>query len=346
MPGAIKPGATGAWTLRGSWPFGHYLDPGFALEVQAIVGSSSILDIGAGVGVYGAYFAGCMQGARPRWSGVDGTPGVEELSRAGPPGALTRHVDLCQGSADLGVHDWVSSFEVGEHLPQHCISRFLATIDRSNRVGVILSWAHHYQKGKGHISPRSGVDLARAMRFLGYDEDRNATMSLRNAAKFAWLQTNPRVYRRMQEGTPVRGLHHEEEQLRERQHPTTMSGQSICRTASAGLKAITAACERNRTSGGMCACMQEQQAACLSRVAGAVSEPMIIDHCDCQFAVRKANGCYRGHNDHTRCWGVCCSSGSAARVSAARKQFQKQRSAANQADARTDMSGRMKELGL
>ena len=35
---AIKPGATGAWTLRGSWPFGHYLDPGFALEVQAIVG--------------------------------------------------------------------------------------------------------------------------------------------------------------------------------------------------------------------------------------------------------------------------------------------------------------------
>ena len=38
MPMAIKPGATGAWTLRGSWPFGHYLDPGFALEVQAIVG--------------------------------------------------------------------------------------------------------------------------------------------------------------------------------------------------------------------------------------------------------------------------------------------------------------------
>ena len=212
---------SGAWKLDsgGSWPYGHIVDVtfGFALSrlfhgdlltpgsrghqgrAMGRIENPTVLDVGAGVGVYGAFFAGCLPEDRVGWTGIDGTEGVDDLSSKGPLPQPVKQVNLCsEGSyaMDHGVHDWSMSLEVGEHIPQSCLLTFLRTLDRSNRRGIVLSWGHLGQSGIGHISPRTGTDVASMMRFLGYWEDHNASAMLTAAAATPWFSVNPRVYRR------------------------------------------------------------------------------------------------------------------------------------------------------
>ncbi len=115
-----------AFVLSGPWPGGrdqpvHYLDEGIAQFLMLVVGSGSLLDIGAGVGRYGVYFDAerTLGKPVPRWTGVDGSENVEEYTRArGPPGSLTTHLNICEPGgavrAHLAPHEWVMSFEVGD----------------------------------------------------------------------------------------------------------------------------------------------------------------------------------------------------------------------------------------
>ena len=156
------------------WP-GLYgtVDPAFARALQCLFGNSSVLDVGAGAGQFGAYFGACDSGRasreddRPRWKGIDGNPSVQHFTsqdNGAPSSAFTRHVDFCD-KPDLSNgqrFDWVMSIEVGEPLPEACIVNYLALINASATHGVVLSWGMD-QRGRGHISPLSPKNVARRM---------------------------------------------------------------------------------------------------------------------------------------------------------------------------------------
>ena len=266
MPGRPQAtGATGAWKLSNAsrWPHGHICDETFAFEVSRLLRpqhsqqqrATTVLDVGAGVGVYGAFFASCRQQRAPSiaWTGIDGSDGVEQLSE-GAPGGVSQ-VNLCNSSADVGVHDWVMSLEVGEHIPRACLASYLRILDRSNRVGAVLSWGHYGQPGIGHITPRAGRDVAAMMRFLGYLEDVNASAVLQGAASATWLAHNARVYRRARPNTDLRFSHEAENLLESRFYQRRKVAQVAHHPCHA--KQLLSACAslRNATRWTMCQCM-------------------------------------------------------------------------------------------
>ena len=160
--------STGAWNISGRWPGHPHVPPdaGVGHSLRCLLGEQSVVDIGAGAGQYGAFFGACS-GRRPKWSGFDGALNVEAISATGPPGAFTRHVDLCDANVDVGRHDWAMSLEVAEHLPSHCLPGFIALFNRSARVGVVLSWGQD-QRGRGHISPRRPAEVEQLMSAYGW----------------------------------------------------------------------------------------------------------------------------------------------------------------------------------
>ena len=111
---AIK-AATGQWNVScatsgafeidadARWPAPfHYVDSGLARIILEIVGTASLLDVGAGSGQYGAWFEAARQRGEPApsYSAVDGATNIEAFTRAhGPPGALVRHHNLCDPAA-------------------------------------------------------------------------------------------------------------------------------------------------------------------------------------------------------------------------------------------------------
>jgi len=187
--------------LRG-WPArGTFLDGGVAMRVQALVGSKSVVDIGAGSGQYGAFFAErrALGEAAPSYTAFDGADGVEEYtSRYGKPGSLVRYANLCNASslAHVPPSDWVMSLEVGEHLPERCLSAYIHLLHSMNREGIVLSWAHPGQGGTCHISNRAKRDVVALWTFFGYEEDREEVVRMRKMSTMPWLRENIFVLRR------------------------------------------------------------------------------------------------------------------------------------------------------
>ena len=189
--------------LVGPWPAPyHFLDEGIANAIATIVGSLSLLDVGAGSGQYGAYFYASRRAGRPApaWSGIDGASNVDAFSRTGPPGAGVSHANICDPArreASARVRkDWVMSLEVGEHLPSTCLPAYTALLHWANRRGLLLSWARPGQPGKCHVSPRSPESLVTEFEALGYVLDEAATAGARQNASFAWMRKNFLVLRR------------------------------------------------------------------------------------------------------------------------------------------------------
>lgn len=200
---------TGAWIINSTtdtWPYDHWMDGGLASGIRCMLGGGSLIDVGAGVGEYGGYFAGCSASGvpSPTWEGIDGSPGIESISQTGPPGVLVKQVDLCQPvSSTFKKHDWVMSLEVGEHIPQPCLATYLATLDRLNRIGIVLSWARPFvQTGRGHVSPRLGPAVDHMMSFLGYENAPNATRALSQLALIHHLKMNIRVFLKVESILP------------------------------------------------------------------------------------------------------------------------------------------------
>ena len=202
-------GPDGGFVFTGSkaWPArGSFLDEGLAIGIASLMASdnsTSLLDVGAGSGQYGAFYHARRASGlpAPMWSGVDGARGVAEYTRRfGPPGAQTAHVNLCDASAAarVGVHDWAVSLAVGEHVPSRCLSAFLHVLHVSNRHGVILSWDEVKGSGDGcHVSAKLQRQLVAAFDFLGgYQFDREATILLRGNSTISWLKRNLLVLRR------------------------------------------------------------------------------------------------------------------------------------------------------
>ena len=189
--------------LVGPWPAPyHFLDKGIANAIAAIVGSASLLDVGAGSGQYGAHFYKSRRAGEtaPVWLGIDGASNVEAFSRTGPPGAGVAYANICdaprQQTAARVRQDWVMSLEVGEHLPLTCLPTYTALLHRANRRGLLLSWARPGQPGKCHVSPRSPEALVAEFEGLGYALDEAETERARRNASFVWMKKNFMVLRR------------------------------------------------------------------------------------------------------------------------------------------------------
>ena len=184
----------------------HLMDSGVAEFVRKLVWNHSLLDIGAGTGMYGAHFhslrADPSRGSRkvdaPAWMGFDGSPDVENYTRTnGPPGSLTLQADLCDPSLTLPTLDWAMSLEVGEHLPTHCLANYLRLLDAGNRRGLFLSWAVPGQSGHCHINTRAPAVVVATLAVLGYDFAVNDTLRARSEANTNWFKNTLMVFRRV-----------------------------------------------------------------------------------------------------------------------------------------------------
>jgi hypothetical protein len=71
--------------------------------------------------------------------------------------------------------DYALSLEVGEHLPEDCLRPFMQQLHRSNRRGILLSWATPAQGGICHISTRPAEAVAREVEGMGYVRADRAT---------------------------------------------------------------------------------------------------------------------------------------------------------------------------
>ena len=202
---------TTAFPLSGPWPgtcgyMLHLMDSGVAEFVRKLVWNHSLLDIGAGTGMYGAHFhslrADPSRGSRkvdaPAWMGFDGSPDVENYTRTnGPPGSLTLQADLCEPSLTLPTLDWAMSLEVGEHLPTHCLANYLRLLDAGNRRGLFLSWAVPGQSGHCHINTRAPAVVVATLAVLGYEYAVNDTLRARSEANTNWFKNTLMVFRRV-----------------------------------------------------------------------------------------------------------------------------------------------------
>ena len=150
---------------------------------------SSILDVGAGSGQYGLYFASVAPSVR--YSAVDGALNVERFTDG-----RVRWADLSLPLLLDGPSEWVMSLEVGEHLPQEFESQFFDTLDAWNTRGVVLSWAVVGQPGAGHVNCRDNPYVVSKMEGLGYWLDENVTALGRSAPQNWWFKNTFMVFRR------------------------------------------------------------------------------------------------------------------------------------------------------
>mmetsp|Transcript_46367 Transcript_46367/g.115004 ORF Transcript_46367/g.115004 Transcript_46367/m.115004 type:complete len:402 (+) Transcript_46367:43-1248(+) len=207
-------------TVNQTWPLrDHFLDGRLAQCIARMSANGSVLDVGGGSGQYGAFFH--LQHAdasaspivvrgvtfQPQgpggvgptsWMTVDGTAGIEEHTRRyGPPGSLVLQANLCNQSLRLPVHDWVISFEVGEHLPTWCLANYLALLHRSNRRGLIISWSS-FSAGTCHINAKAPQAVGSYLTALGgykFDSSRPCIHT-----DFSWLRKN-QVFHRVHQGS-------------------------------------------------------------------------------------------------------------------------------------------------
>lgn len=137
-------------------------------------GSTSLSDLGAGNGIYSQ-----------RWKEkhgldvhcYDGNPAIQNVS-----GGLCSVLDLSQDQS-LDLVDWAISLEVAEHIPKQHEAAYIANLHKSNKRGVIISWAHPGQPGQGHINCHSQTYVKQLFEGLGYLMDGQATDQIRLSAK-------------------------------------------------------------------------------------------------------------------------------------------------------------------
>ncbi len=109
--------------------------------------------------------------------------------------------------------DFVLSLEVGEHLPSdQATARFLATVTREARVGVVLSWAVPGQWGQGHVNNLDNIAVRDAMSQRGFILDWELSLLLRRVVTAMWFRRSVMVFWRA-EGSESGGRTRERRRL-------------------------------------------------------------------------------------------------------------------------------------
>lgn len=137
--------------------------PGLAIGAAAIVyrNGGTVCDWGASVGIYVDHFRKAGLTA----DGIDGTPGITELSG----GLVDTELDFAR-TVRLDRRWKVSfSIEVGEHLPPECAEIFAHNIASHTKNAIIISWATPNQHGRFHkncLMPDQVCGLFESVGFL------------------------------------------------------------------------------------------------------------------------------------------------------------------------------------
>ena len=190
--GGAKVTTTGAWKLEKS--YNYFLDRGLVAALAQLFrrGTKSSrptsLELGAGMGCYTSALRSVGVDAR----GVDGAPGIDGLTSS-----LVGFANLAQPQ-QLGLADWVYSFEVGEHIPQAFEGAFMRNLVSHARLGLVLSWNVMAGAGRGHVNARNTTYLIDTLtRDHGLTYAAAATDTLRRAISVTyWIGDSIMVFRK------------------------------------------------------------------------------------------------------------------------------------------------------
>lgn len=165
-------------------------DPCLMRALLAVIPvGSSVVDLGAGTG---RYVRALREAGYQCW-GVDGGEGVEQAS-----GGVVLHYDLTGGNSwwqSVRV-DWAICIEVGEHVPEPLLGRFLDNVCSVPTGGFVCSWATIGQRGRNHVSCRSPEWVALEFCRRGWLFDGTATDVARQASLPSGFSRKLLVFRR------------------------------------------------------------------------------------------------------------------------------------------------------
>ena len=189
-------------------------DDGLGEVVAKLVGTGTLLDVGAGVGQLGYYLQKHQYPVK--WYGFDGGENIKDFvgrtipmrkksgNKPWPKSFFEQNFvvpQVCWVDASSPVrwkksYDWVLSVEVGEHIDRSKERVFIENLITPAKKGIILSWATVGQRGYQHINERSNEYIIGIMKTYGFSLDERLTNSFRNSAKtWTYLQTSLMVFR-------------------------------------------------------------------------------------------------------------------------------------------------------
>jgi 2-polyprenyl-3-methyl-5-hydroxy-6-metoxy-1,4-benzoquinol methylase len=198
--------ANGGWLYDKAVIAEHHVefDDGFGTALSSFLASSSIYDIGAGVGQLGALLK--KKQSLVDYSGFDGGNNIESMwgMNTYVRGGVSHVVpEICWIDASvpvtLPIRDWVVSIEVGEHIPPEHEAQFMDNLVGLCTNGVIMSWAIPGQGGRGHINEKSNTYIVSEMKKRGFKYDKDQSETFRNAITGTswWLKSSVMVFRRI-----------------------------------------------------------------------------------------------------------------------------------------------------
>jgi hypothetical protein len=196
--------ASGGWMYTTAVIAEHHVafDDGFGTALSAFLGSSSIYDIGAGVGQLGVLLKN--KHSPVDYAGFDGGNNIESMwGEKTPVRGDPYHVipEICWIDATVPVtlpkRDWVIAIEVGEHIPPEYEAQFIDNLVGICTDGVIMSWAIPGQGGRGHINEKSNAYLVAEMRKRGLNYDTAQSTVFRDTVTGSawWLKGSLMVFR-------------------------------------------------------------------------------------------------------------------------------------------------------
>lgn len=137
-------------------------------SLAKLFAGSAVLDIGCGVGTYGRWFA--KHAPSVRWTGVDGSEGIEEATQGFVHFADLAAVGLPR-SIRQATWDWTYTLQVAEHVPPAAEAAFMHTLVSNARIGVVITWAQLAQQGLMHVNCQTPAYVQCTLRYLGFEPD-------------------------------------------------------------------------------------------------------------------------------------------------------------------------------
>ena len=177
----------GIWLVDESNKSFHLFDKNLAEALSSFFIGSTVVDLGCGLGDYVKYF----KSRGIICDGYDGNPNTVILTKG-----ECNIIDLSQ-PINIPKCDYIFSLEVGEHIPKEFEDMLIDNLHKSNKKGMIISWAIEGQSGIGHVNCRNNDYIINKIEKLGYNYDILTSHLLREAATFPYFKNTIMVFDRL-----------------------------------------------------------------------------------------------------------------------------------------------------